>query len=332
MAETAVAQTSAPQSAEERIMSLLGDDDAPSQPSPAESPASPQAASDTEQVTDELTPDDLPADDAPAPATTPAELELNYSGEPVKVSLDEAKNLAQLGYHVQKAQQRVESELAAAQQAAQQIQQLAQAAQQTIPQIRQVEAQMAALQARANEEGLTPQAIYQVALSDPARAQEMQARLNLFAAQYQQAQHHLGQLNNQFVEQQKGLDAEAEKAEFALLRKIHPAVNDPVQFDKLRQTVTKSLEKLRPQTQKAITTNAELLAMAHKAAQYDALQAGKRDKLANANAAPAVSKPGAPNQMDPKTRQMLDDRKSIKAAKTPTDKARAIERYFENRF
>lgn len=326
------AQTSAPPSAEERIMALLGDDDAPSQPSPAESPATPHAASDTEQVTDEPTPDDLPADDAPTPATTPAELELNYSGEPVKVSLDEAKNLAQLGYHVQKAQQRVESELAAAQQAAQQISQLAQQAQQTIPQIRQVEAQLAAIQARANDEGLNPAAIYQTALTDPARAQEMQAKLNLYAAQYQAGQAHLRQLQDQFVEHQRGLDAQTEQAEFALLRKIHPLSSDPVQFNKMKDAVVKALEKVRPQTAKAIATNAELLAMAHDAARYRELQASKGAKLATANQSPQMAKPGAPNQMDPKTRQMLDDRKSIKAAKTPAEKARAIERYFENRF
>lgn len=309
-------------SIEDRVAALLPDD---------ETPGEPPAPQDAAPATDELTPSDLP-DDAPPVSAPVEELELTYNGEPLKVSKDEAKNLAQLGYHLQKAQERVTGELTAAQQQAQQIAQVVQSIQQTAPHVQQLQAHMQALNMMAASENLNPAAIYQVAQSDPARAQEMQAKLGVYQQQFAQAQQAYQQAWQQMQQQHQSLTAQSLEAEKNLLPRILPQAKDPAKYEQIKTTLMNSLKGLRPQTIQAIDGNAEVFAAFAKAAQYDALQASKRANLQKAGNAPAVIKPGTPSQMDPKVRQSLDLRKEIKRAQNPSEKARAIERYLETKF
>jgi len=308
---------------EDRVAALL-EPESPEAPA-AESPA-------TEQDTEQDAPLEL-ADDPPTEEATPApveDFELTYNGEALKVSKDEAKNLAQLGYHLQKAQERVTGELQAAQARAQQMAQLAESIEKQAPEVTGLQAQMQALEMLANAKGLNAAAIYQMSQSDPARAQEMQAEYNLLAERYRAAQAQLQTRQHQLASERERLKASTLESEQQLLTKILPQAKEPAKLDAMRAALAKTMASVRPQTLEAVNTNAEVFAAFAKAVEYDRLQASKRDNLARAAKAPV--KPGTPNQMDPKTREQLEARKAWKRESDPIAKARAIERFLETKF
>lgn len=325
---TSVETVTPVESIEDRVANLLGpEDDAP----PVESPAQQQDIQET--AAEELTPDDIP-DETSAEPTPQAveELPLTYNGEPIKVTKERATELAQKGLHLERATEKVLGELNAAQQRAQQLAQVTEQAAQAAPQLRQLQARMDALQMMADNEGLNPQNIYQVSLSDPARAQEMRARLDIYDHQYKQAQIASMQLQQTAQQHSKTISEQTLAAERQLLQRVLPQAKDPAKYTQVRQAMEPALKNLRPQTVQAIDSNAEIFAAFAKAAQYDALQAGKRASINKAQASPQPMKPGTPNAMDAKTRQSLDLRKDIKRATSSTDKARAIERFLETKF
>jgi vacuolar-type H+-ATPase subunit I/STV1 len=308
---------------EDRVAALL-------EPTSSDEPAaeSPAAEQDTEQEASPEPADDPLIEDAP-PAPV-EDFELTYNGEPLKVSKDEVKNLAQLGYHLQKAQERVTGELQAAQARAQQVAQLAESIEKQAPEVTSLQAQMQALQMLANAKGLNAAAIYQTSLSDPARAQEMQAEFNLLAERHQAAQQALNAAKERVMAERERLNAASLEAEQQLLSKILPQTKEPAKLEAMRAAIAKTMASLRPQTLQAANSNAEIFAAFAKAAEYDRLQASKRDNLARAAKAPV--KPGTPNQMDPKTREQLEARKAWKRESDPIAKARAIERFLETKF
>lgn len=316
------AQTSA--TPEERLSAFFNNEPAP-EPK-AEAPEEPEQ---TTQEEESVEPDGLLADDTqddePQVVEPDADgLEVVYNGETLRVPKDEARNLAQLGMHLKNAQEKVTSELAAAQQQAKQIAELATSIQKTAPEIQSLSSQLQALEMMVSAEGLTPQAIYQMSLQDPARATEMQAKLNAYQAQYNATRNNLNGALATMKQRQETLEQQNLAAERQVLQKVLPQTRDAAKFEQLQQNLHKSISNLRPQTIKAIDSNAEIFAAFAKAAEYDRLQSSKKDKVAQAEKAPAVVKPGVANASSTTQDRVKKARDQLRKSGSVEDAARLL--------
>lgn len=312
-AQADVAQTSA--TVEDRLNAFFSGSEPEATSSPEAQSEPPEAEAQAEdsqdaEITDEVSPEDIPDDDEEQPAQTSDEVELTWKDETVKVTKDEAKNLAQLGYHLQKAREQVTGELEQAQTSARQIAQAVQNIQQAAPQLQALQTQMQAMHMLANAKGLTPQHLLEVSRTDPARAVEMRAELDELSAQYNQLTRQYQQTQQQFEDHQKELKRQSEAAEFHRLMQLNPNLKDPVQMNKAREMLQTEFGKWRPESVKTATDNAEILDLLIDGAKYRRLQSTKRDKLATAGKAPQVVKPGTATQQ---TTQRVQEVKSLRA-------------------
>lgn len=322
--------TTAPEkSMEDRVADMLFGAD-PDAESPAERPDEPPPSDETTDADEgDLSDvaDQLPDDDAAPETTAAGELDLTYNGQPLKVSLDEARTLAQLGKFHQEKQSEMEQQWASAAKMVEQAQVLAN---QTTPQLMQIQGTIAlydhALQSFDMGE------MRRLARDDPASYLDKQAERDSLMQQRQQAAAQYQQLANEanakMAEARQGLLSQ----EAALAQKLLPRMKSAPQ--ETAKTLVEYLQnsKTRPQTIEAINNNAELLAMAYKSSQYDRLQASKKERVQTAQQTSATLKPGPANQMDARTRAMLDARKDIKRSSSDSAKSKAIQRYLETKF
>lgn len=285
---TDTANTTPEASTEDRLAAYFTGD---TKPEPTQEAPEVEATEDTAEVGLLEEQDDEPQVEEALPDADG--LDLTYNGEELKVSREEAKNLAQLGMHVQKAQEKVVGELTQAQNHAREIAKAAEELSKTPGEVIGLRARLHALEFMSMNDPLgqlTPQNILAVAQQDPARAAEMQAKFQFLAAQYNATQAELSAAENRAKEQTKMLTARAVEAERAALHKILPQVRDPAKFEQIKQAVMKM--GLRPQTLETIDSNAEVFAAFAKAAEYDRISAGKKQAVATAQKAPPVAKPG----------------------------------------
>lgn len=316
------AQTSA--SPESRLAAFFGGQPAPepaaqhdSEPeaAPQESQPEPQAES---QTSDEPTVDDLP-DDQP-PETDVESLEITFNGTPIKLTKEEAKERAQLGELYRRNQEQFDRTWQQAQALAQQAQQMVQ----LTPELQQTAA-MAQLYDQALKQ-FDPAAMRKLASEDPAAYLEKRAEYDALALQAQQAQAAYQQQFQQFQAKQTEFRNAQLAQEFELLPKLIPQWRDQTRAAKERKELADALQsnKLRPATIEAVANNAELLAMAYKAQRYDALQASKREKVAQATKAPAMLKPGASTANNSSDERYAKARQQLRKSGSVEDAARLL--------
>lgn len=314
-------ETSQPQSMEDRVASLLfGDEQQPQEEVQAEADAeqTSEAQGDPEADDLDLMDDSETVESAPAPAD---DLEIVYNGEAIKVPKSEAKDLAQLGMHFKRNNERFEQQWKSVEQYAQAVQQAAQVA----PEVAEAQA-MVALYQRAIQ-GVDVNGLAQLARTDPAAYVERQAELQQLQFQYQSAQQMLAQKQQQYQHaQQAQMSQWLTKQDEALQRAI-PQWRDPAKRQADEATIRSAMQELGySDSEIENLRDARGKRLAHYAAQYLALQKAKGERLKRAEQAPAVAKPGAAQT----ARSSAADRdaqltRAIKTAKTPAEKARLIQ-------
>lgn len=326
------AQTSAPAelSIQDRVERVLfGGDETDPSPQPQDEPLAQGSLAQDADAADEVAPEDLPVDEQPAEPQTAGELELIYNGTPVKVSMDEVKNLAQQGYHLSKQRESVEGELAQARTSVQKLRELVEQTYKVPAEIEDARSRMRALEIIANGKGLNQQRIWEMSRIDPAKSQEMQAEFNVLAAEHRQLSEFLAHAPRVLAERDKQAKAELGAAEAQLLYKLNPNWKDPKQFERNRELLVKQISNWRPESVEMATSNAEVLDLLVDGAKYRQLQQTKREALTKANRAPAMARPGPSNPMPAKVAQQLSLRQQIKKSSNDSDRAKSIQRYLE---
>lgn len=297
-------------------------------PEPAET-AEPESAETPAEDTPEETPEGLLADepgDEPQVVDQPDAdvLDLTYNGEPVKVSREEAKTLAQRGLHLQRAEEKVLGELHAAQSQAVQMREVADRVLRGSAEIDGLRGKLAGLQMMAQQFGLNPQAIYQLSLTDPAKAQEQQALFNMLNADYMQTQNTIAAKSREIEEHSKNQEGQHTQAEWMLLGKLVPSVKDPAKYEQVQKTMTDMARTLRPETVRAISSNAEVYAAFLAKAELDKIKSIRKDKVAVAQKAPQVAKPGAAQPSQTTADRYQKQRAALKKSGSVDDAARLL--------
>lgn len=322
------AQTSAPSSIEDRMSSFFKSEGEPPQPEPPAPIARETAPVPDAEVTDDVTLDDLPAEDeAEAPTSADADLELTYNGEPLKVSRDEAKNLAQLGYQLQQQRDKISSELQQGTQQAQQIRQAVEQQVKLLPELRNLDLEVYSLAQQL--QSVDQNALAALAVNDPHQYLQVRAQIDQVNARYQQAAARRETAFKQYEQAQQQTQQQVWEAERQMLQRLVPVFKDETKSAAAQQQVAASLKGARQQTVEAISNNAELMAMAYKAARYDDLQASKRQKLQTAAKAPPVVRPGTgQNVADSKQEQAQRLRTQLRKSGSVDDAARLFAQRF----
>ncbi|MGA1024470.1 MAG: hypothetical protein ACO3S8_07300, partial [Aquiluna sp.] len=313
----------APASPEERVEAMMFADE----PSAPEAQPEPLAQEDQgAEFVDEVTAEDIPVDDEPLPTSAVEELDLVYNGETLKVSLDEARNLAQLGHHLKTQQEKVAGEFQAAKQQAEQIRQFVAVQAQATSELRSADVEASNLEAQLR--GIDQNELARIASDDPARYVEIRAQIDVLQQRYQSAVARRNQAIQQFQQAKAGTEQTVLANEASLLQKIAPIFRDQSKAQGAVAQIQEALKSVRPETVQAVSHNAELMAMALDAAKYRALQSTKREKVSQARTA----KPGtSQTPMKQETAAYLNARKTVKSAKTSQERNDAIMAMMEAR-
>lgn len=323
------AQTSAPASSvEDRLSAFFGGGEAPDEQTSSpeaqpEPPAQESQAQDVEAADDEVTPEDVPADDDIEPSQTSDDLELTYNGESLKVSKSEAKDLAQLGLHTKRNQDRIAAEMERAQETSKQLQQLVNAQLQAAPAYRQADLEAGWLAQQL--QSIDHNALARLATDDPAQYVQVRAQIDALQGRFNAAYARREQALQQFEASKKEAAGLQMSQEYQLLTKLVPIFKDSAKAQTAREQVVSATKAMRNDTVNAIANNAELMALAYKAARYDALQASKREKVATAQKAPSVAKPGAGQPADAgRVEQTQKLRNNLRKSGSVQDAARLL--------
>lgn len=294
----------------------------------AQQPESP-VEQDTEVDDDSVTVDDLATEDEPDPVTTQAtDFEMTYNGETLKVDLGEAKNLAQLGYHLKQQQDKVAAEFQAARDQAAKMREFVEQQAKALPELRQADIEATALGQQL--QNIDQNALARLAADDPAQYVQIRAQIDQLQTRFQSAVQRRNVAMAQYQQADKGQQETLLANEASLLQKLSPVFKDTNKAQGAIQQIGETLKGMRQETVKAVSHNAELMALALDAAKYRTLQASKRDKIA-AVKAPARPGPGT-TPMKANTAEYLTARKAMKSAKTSSAKNESILRMLESKF
>lgn len=294
----------------------------------AQQPESP-VEQDTEVDDDSVTVDDLATEDEPDPVTTQAtDFEMTYNGETLKVDLGEAKNLAQLGYHLKQQQDKVAAEFQAARDQAAKMREFVEQQAKALPELRQADIEATALGQQL--QNIDQNALARLAADDPAQYVQIRAQIDQLQTRFQSAVQRRNVAMAQYQQADKGQQETLLANEASLLQKLSPVFKDTNKAQGAIQQIGETLKGMRQETVKAVSHNAELMALALDAAKYRTLQASKRDKIA-AVKAPARPGPGT-TPMKANTADYLTARKAMKSAKTSSAKNESILRMLESKF
>lgn len=294
----------------------------------AQQPESP-VEQDTEVDDDSVTVDDLATEDEPEPVTTQAtDFEMTYNGETLKVDLGEAKNLAQLGYHLKQQQDKVAAEFQAARDQAAKMREFVEQQAKALPELRQADIEATALGQQL--QNIDQNALARLAADDPAQYVQIRAQIDQLQTRFQSAVQRRNVAMAQYQQADKGQQETLLANEASLLQKLSPVFKDTNKAQGAIQQIGETLKGMRQETVKAVSHNAELMALALDAAKYRTLQASKRDKIA-AVKAPARPGPGT-TPMKANTADYLTARKAMKSAKTSSAKNESILRMLESKF
>ncbi len=335
MSEANAAQeTSAPLSVEDRVANMfLGDEP---KDEPAASPSEPQNDPPATDPQDDDSVDvgdvaDPLLDDEPQAQTSASDdFEITYNGEAIKVSKDEAKNLAQLGHHLKQQQDRINAELIEAQKQAQQVQQFVKRQAEML--LRNLDLEVHTLHSQL--QGIDQNALAAMAASDPAQYVQVRAQIDQLQSRYQAAASRRDQAFAQYGQLQQQVTQQTLASEFQLLQRLSPVFKTEAKAKQAREQVMSALKGARAQTVEAVANNAELMAMAYKAARYDSLvEKSRAPKAGPQQKAPQTMRPGAAPPVQNKQAAVANAlRTNWKKASDGAAKKDALLKYGEAKF
>jgi len=197
-----------------------------------------------------------------------------------------------------------------------------------LPELRQADIEATALGQQL--QNIDQNALARLAADDPAQYVQIRAQIDQLQTRFQSAVQRRNVAMAQYQQADKGQQETLLANEASLLQKLSPVFKDTNKAQSAIQQIGETLKGMRQETVKAVSHNAELMALALDAAKYRTLQASKRDKIA-AVKAPARPGPGT-TPMKANTAEYLTARKAMKSAKTSSAKNESILRMLESKF